>query len=200
MYAENAIVLKHDRSKPGHSGYCEALASPEEQPPEFCYIFTLENPLAVDVEVKYVGASVWPERFLVLQTKSISHELTELERWVRWLRHRNLKPSMYVLEKVIYRQDVDLWRRHRKHWIKELKRRGHKLLNGNNGGSGKLWQPLEVREKAQAQIVTQATRDQISKSSRGVKRLSHEQILLFAKYREQYQDELWGIDFRRRAV
>lgn len=106
-----------------------------------CFIYGLFDP--EDNQIRYVGkADDLKERFNE-HINDYKIYYTRKTCWVVHLLHKNLVPSMRILEVC----SKEGWQEREIYWIKFYKEQGIDLLNGTSGGDGACNMSQEVRDK-----------------------------------------------------
>jgi len=102
--------------------YCQRHKIPHHLDTSVRFIYALACP--VTQQVRYVGAATHPTQRLYGH-QSLNAHSKELLEWVEWLRSKDLKPMMIVLEEC----PAGEWRESELRWIRYCADRGFPLLN-----------------------------------------------------------------------
>lgn len=119
--------------------------------PDSVFIYVLLDPRDFGRTPKVVGATGnlegLPKR--LKNQDQYPHTLKRTrnpkQQWLRDLFLAHLDAAIEILETVDIRHDFNIWRSREKFWIKEMRRRGHDLLNENPGGEGSVWMSMRRR-------------------------------------------------------
>lgn len=128
---------------------------PDQPEPFTIYGLRAPGPLRAG-SLRYVGCSYNLERRLFDHCRNAtcpSSPNPDLGHWIAGLGSQGLRPDVVVLEKV-ESEPPWRWRTRERFWIKEMRRRGHDLLNIHPGGRGSTPGPhpnsTQTRERISA--------------------------------------------------
>jgi len=124
------------------------MAPLDDDAPPYVFIYGLVDP-EQDHHIRYVGASHNPQKRLLTHLQTSVYKARKglpVALWFLELRKRGLKPGVEVLAKIRYLNHYE-WKQQEKLWIRQLRWRGHELLNTDKGGTGTVWPSRALRER-----------------------------------------------------
>jgi len=133
------------------------------------FIYTLSHPITN--EVRYIGFTSRSSLDKRLKEHLKDKRKTKRVSWIKSLLNKELKPVIEQLDSC----NFDNWKQLEQYWIAQFRAWGFNLVNLTNGGEGAIGykhtekQKLNNSLRNKGKIISQETRDKISKNKKGIK-------------------------------